>query len=135
MKRYLLDACALIAFLSNEQGADTVANLLKQQSAEVYLAAINLYEVCYDAVRTTGDRQAAAEVLQAVRQLPIVVVWELCDELIVAAARFKTSYRVSLADSIALGMADVIGATLVSSDHHEFEPLVQDKVLDVLWFR
>lgn len=134
MKRYLLDACALIAFLNNEQGAEAVEALLKQ-SADIYMSAVNLYEVCYDAVRTTGDRQAATDVLRAVRQLPIIIVWELHDELMIAAAWFKTSYRVSLADSIALGMADVLSATLVSSDHHEFEPVVQDKALDVLWFR
>ena len=69
------------------------------------------------------------------RQLPIVVVWEVSEELIQAAARFKIRYKISLADSFALGLADVMDAVIVSADHHELEPIEQAGEVSVLWFR
>ena len=48
-----LDACALIAFLNGEPGADVVEDALATV-ASVEIASINLLEVAYDAVRKTG---------------------------------------------------------------------------------
>jgi len=62
-------------------------------------------------------------------------VWEVNDELLQAAARFKTRYKISLADSFALGLADVLDAVIVSADHHEFEPVEQAGEVTVMWFR
>jgi hypothetical protein len=42
------------------------------------------------------------------------------------AGGFKATYRVSLADSVALGLAQQHNAHLVSSDHHEFDPINRD---------
>ena len=42
-----------------------------------------------------------------------------------AVGRLKAVYRrVSLADCCALALANKLGATLVSADRHEFEPLL-----------
>ena len=54
MKRHVLDACALIAYFNDEDGAAVVEDLLSRNS-EVFMSAINLYEVCYDAARTSGS--------------------------------------------------------------------------------
>jgi len=98
MKRYVLDACALIAYFNDEEGAAVVEKLLSSNK-EIFISVINLYEVCYDAARTSGNERSVAEILETVRQLPIVVVWEVNDELLQAAARFKIRYKISLADS------------------------------------
>jgi predicted nucleic acid-binding protein len=52
-----------------------------------------------------------------------------------AATRFKTRYKISLADSFALGLADVLDADIVSADHHEFEPVEKAGENSVVWFR
>ena len=47
---YCLDACALIAYIKNEAGADIVENVLDQAAAGeavVYISAVNLSEVIY----------------------------------------------------------------------------------------
>lgn len=53
----VLDACALIAFLNNEDGAGVVADAL-QEVPLVKMAAVNVLEVAYDAVRQTGQKEA-----------------------------------------------------------------------------
>jgi len=134
MKRYVLDACALIAYLNDEDGAAVIEDLFSSNK-EIFMSVVNLYEVCYDAARTSDNEHAVVEILETVRQLPIVVVWEINDELLKAAARFKVRYRISLADSFALGLADVLEAVVVSADHHELEPVAQVGEVSVLWFR
>lgn len=134
MKRYILDACALISYLNDEDGAAFIEELFVS-GKEIFMSVINLYEVCYDAARTSGQNRMVAELLQTVRQLPIVVVWEIDGVLLQAAAKFKVNYRISLADSFVLGLADVMEAVVVSADHHEFEPIKQSGEVEVLWFR
>jgi uncharacterized protein with PIN domain len=61
MKQYILDACALMALLQNEPGADKVAaviNAAHSGKATVTINTINLLEVYYDAYRTHGKEQA-----------------------------------------------------------------------------
>jgi PIN domain nuclease of toxin-antitoxin system len=45
---YILDACALIAFLNEEPGQEIVADLLKKAQkgeAAIYMSIVNLIEV------------------------------------------------------------------------------------------
>ncbi|HPI15709.1 MAG TPA: hypothetical protein PL135_13975 [Spirochaetota bacterium] len=51
MKSYVLDACAVIAFILDEEGADKVENLLSLSSrgkCALYLNKINLLEIYYN---------------------------------------------------------------------------------------
>ena len=48
---------------------------------------------------------------------------------------FKINYKISVADSIALGLARTSQATLVSGDHHEFDIIDNAKELNFLWIR
>lgn len=134
MKRHVLDACALIAYLNDEEGAAAIEELLASKK-EIFMSVVNLYEVCYDAARTSGNEHSVVEILEIMKQLPIVVVWEINEELLQAAARFKTRYKISLADSFALGLTDILDAVMVSADHHEFEPVEQAGDVSVCWFR
>ena len=130
----VFDACALIAFLNDEPGADFVAEVL-QVVAVVEMAAINLLEIAYDAVRRTGQSHAARDVLETVRQLPISIRWDIDDEVVEIAARFKARFRISLADSVALAVAVVCDAPLVTCDHHEFDAIESAGITRFLWIR
>ena len=134
MKRHVLDACALIAYFNDEDGANVIEEILSTNK-EIFMSVVNLYEVCYDAARTTADESSVLEILEMVKQLPIVIIWEINEELLQAATRFKVRYKISLADSFALGLADILDAKVVSADHHEFEPVEKAGEISVLWFR
>lgn len=134
---YVLDACALIAFLRNEAGADIVSGFLyaaHAHKADVYMNAINLLEVYYDIYRTTSKAKADEE-LRMIKKLPISIQSEITEDVFNEAGRLKASYRISLADSIALAQASSVNGKLLTADHHEFD-ILQDKVkIDFVWIR
>jgi predicted nucleic acid-binding protein len=130
----VLDACALIAFLNDEPGAEIVAAML-EDSISVEMSAINLLEIAYDAVRSSGGSEAITEILDAVNQLPIKIHWHMNEEVFRHAAEYKSSYRISLADAIALALAKSLNAPVASSDHHEFDLLDSKGLARFIWIR
>jgi predicted nucleic acid-binding protein len=133
-KTLVLDACALIAYFNDELGAEIVHDSLSGNS-EVFVAAVNVYEVVYDAYRTTGGETSAKKVLDVMNQLRCSIVWDLSPELMLEAAKFKHAYKVSLADSIALGLSKRLQARLVTCDHHEFDEIDTAEGAEFLWIR
>ena len=130
----VLDACALIAFLNDEPGADVVAAAL-QAVPVVEMAAINLLEIAYDAVRRSGQPDSARDVLETVRHLSISIRRDIDDDVLEMAAHFKARFRISLADSVALAVAVVCDAPLVTCDHHEFDAIEAAGITRFLWIR
>ncbi|MCL2173322.1 MAG: PIN domain-containing protein [Candidatus Bathyarchaeota archaeon] len=134
---YVMDACALIAFLRDEQGTEAVTAVLKyakQGKAEICMNSINLLEVYYDIYRNLGKTKADEELFM-IKELPIMIQSELTDRVFSEAGRFKASYRVSLADSIALAEASVSGGELLTADHHEFDVIEKQEEIKFHWIR
>jgi len=74
MKTYVLDACAMLAVLSDEPGAEVIEEIYERANfGEIVLTMnkINLLEVYYDLIRSYG-KSRANEVISEIRQLPIV---------------------------------------------------------------
>ncbi|MCB1132265.1 MAG: PIN domain-containing protein [Verrucomicrobiae bacterium] len=130
----VLDTCALIAFLNDEPGAERVAAILEDVPS-VEMSAINLLEIAYDSIRRSGDPHAASDLLDAIHQLPIKIHWRIDNEVFQHAARFKASFRISLADAFALALAHTLNAAVATSDHHEFDPLESSGTTRFIWIR
>jgi PIN domain nuclease of toxin-antitoxin system len=132
---HVLDACAMIAYLRDEPGADVVAGLLADQSHRCYAHAMNLCEVFYDFIRAANIRTARS----AVRDLTSVGVRSRHDmgiQLWQDAGRLKGDIRrVSLADCFAIALAAKLEAVVVTSDHHEFDPLAANGICRVEFIR
>jgi PIN domain nuclease of toxin-antitoxin system len=80
---YVLDACALIAFLSDEVGAGVVESVLRQASQEtikVSMHKLNLLEVYYGDYRAHG-KTAADGIVGMVEKLPIVIISDMADSV------------------------------------------------------
>jgi predicted nucleic acid-binding protein len=90
--------------------------------------------VYYDRLRSKGIEQADI-FLELVHFSPIKIVDMVSMPVIHEVARFKTSYKVSLADSFALATASCLSGTLVTSDHHELEQVEQQESIPFLWIR
>jgi PIN domain nuclease of toxin-antitoxin system len=131
---YVLDACALIAYLRDEPGGDRVEEILLS-GHPVRISAVNLLEVCYDAERRSANPAGALEVLNKTSQLNIEVFWELAPEQLLAASSFKAAGRISLADAIALALAKYFNAPLVTADHHEMDPIEKAGLATFEWLR
>ena len=137
MIKYVLDACALLAFVYKEPGADIVKSVLDRTddgNAEVYMNKLNLFEVYYNIMRDEGLNHATV-FYNMISKLPIIVINGFSDEVFYEAACLKAKYKMSLADSIALGEASVMGATILTSDHHEFDEVESNEEITFLWIR
>ena len=98
-ERYVLDACALIAYLNDEIGAKVVEDLVAlalQERVQLYVAAVNVYELFYDCLKR--DAATAFQLVDDIYSLPLTVVEVLDRALMQRAGGFKVAYRISLAN-------------------------------------
>ena len=134
---YIIDACALIALINREPGYEVVRELLKKAEAgsvNVYMHIVNLCEVYYDCLRSSGTKIADA-LLKTIESMPLTIVDRIDVTLLKETGKIKASEKVSLADAFAVGLAVTLHAQLVTSDHHEFELLETKGIVRILWFR
>ena len=131
MKRYVLDAYALMAYAEGEDGGKTVAELLKKSldgNANIFLCVINWGEMYYISLREGGiDR---AELYKnTLSKYPITII-EANKELTLQAAKYKAFHKMSYADAFAAGLAKLRKAELVTGDK-EFKSLNGE--IKIMW--
>jgi uncharacterized protein with PIN domain len=121
---YVFDACAVIALLDDEPGAEAVEALLEAEN-RCLIHFLNVCEVYYHVYRRAGkERAAKLEVI--LRSYGFELVDALLPVLWQEASELKAEWRrVSLADCFALALAVREKATLVTSDRHEMEPVAE----------
>lgn len=112
-----------------------VEELLRDGNHRCVVHAINVCEVYYDLYRRDGE-----EIADGVEEILEGYGFELDDEmpssLWRAAGKLKGKWaRVSLADCFALARAMRDAATLVSSDHHELDPIAKAQVCPIRFIR
>jgi predicted nucleic acid-binding protein len=133
--QYLIDACAFISFLDEEEGADMVAELFEKANsdeAEVFMSCIQLLEIYYDRGRAK-NWDYAESVFKSLANSRVKIVYTFSPQTLLYAGKLKVAYSISLADSIACAVAKELTATLVTSDHSELEPLAQQESISCLW--
>ena len=137
MSHYILDACALLALLRNEPGADKVAsaiNAANNSEAGIIMHKANLLEVYYDLYRSFGKEKSDL-ILSEIKKRPIEINADITDEIFAEAGRLKASYKISFADSIALSQAIVLGRELLTADHHELDIVEKNEKIRFHWIR
>jgi predicted nucleic acid-binding protein len=135
---YLLDACAVLAFLKKEEGADVVMGLIdRAESGEISLCmnAVNLIEVYYDRIRMDGFDQADAIINDIYNLFPVSIIESIDSAIVREAARLKAQGKMSFADTILVATARCTGAVIVTCDHVELEPVERQEHIPFLWIR
>ena len=122
---FVLDACAVLALLRKEPGCLKVRDLLADGGNECLIHAVNLCEVYYDCLRSYGE-ESAEQMLGGVLAAGLVLRDDMDVHFWKGAGKLKAAGRISLADTFAVMLAARDGATLVTSDHHEFDPLLKE---------
>jgi len=130
-RRYVLDACALLAFLQDEPGAQMIEDLLVADDTEVFVSAINLGEVFYVIHRSFGEA-AATEVETRLLETPKVRVLEASWARVRSAAKLKAGGGISFADCFGAALANEMDAILVTSDA-DFRQLESDGRTRIAW--
>ena len=118
MRRYVLDANALIGFF---EGREATSGKVRQMLSEslrleipLLMSAVNWSEVFYIAWRQHGEAKARA-VETSLRRLPIDVIPADLDRATRAGA-IKQKHNLGYADSFAAELAMERGAWLVTAD-------------------
>jgi PIN domain nuclease of toxin-antitoxin system len=137
--KYVLDACALLAFLNKEEGWEKVRELLIEAAdagdTQVCMNSVNLLEVYYDRLRL-DDAFKRDEFLMCAFESPIQIIDTFPRPLLDEAARIKAFYRrISLADAIGLATASCTGGVFVTADHHELDAVNMREAVRFLWIR
>jgi predicted nucleic acid-binding protein len=133
---YLLDACALIAYLSEEKGegyeaVNELLNRAKDGEISLDMNILNMTEVYYNYIRETGI-ETANEIMQPVSYFPIAIIRTITDEIYNEAAKFKANYSLSFADCFLCATAKSLTATIVTKDS-EIRAVERAENLSVLW--
>jgi predicted nucleic acid-binding protein len=133
---HILDACALIAWLKNEDGADIVDGLLdKAETGEIdlFISVVNLVEINYGFISDVGaDR--AKEIMRTIKETAVKITG-INDSIFQETSLFKAKYNLSLADAFGLGTAAAYGGTFVTCDHHELDKIEPALNVPFLWIR
>lgn len=124
LRRYVLDANALIGFFEGRAGvADKVRHLMGEalhQDVPLLMSAINWGDVFYLAWRHHGESKAH-ETDSTMQQMPITVIG-VDRERAMRAAALKQKHALGYADAFAAELAIERGARLVTADS-EFSKL------------
>jgi uncharacterized protein with PIN domain len=132
---FVFDACALIAILGDEPGAEVVEDLLQETANRCLLHAVNACEVYYDLCRR-GNTQDADTLETLFAEYGLELFEAMPSDLWRLAGKIKADWRrVSLADCFALALTIREGGTLVTSDHHELDPIAMAGVCPIRFIR
>jgi PIN domain nuclease of toxin-antitoxin system len=139
MTHYVLDACALVALLKGENGAEAVDHLFQQavqSNAALFMSIVNLLEVYYGFVSDIGLTETR-NMMNIIQYTPLVIIDTISQQVYHEAARLKGTYhRLSLADAVGVATAIELSGVFVTADHHELEVIEnKETTLNFFWFR
>ena len=115
--KYVLDTSALFCLKDNEEGSNTVEEILEKagrKQCDVLISFITLMEYYYICLMRYGDDIARQAYLQ-VSLLPIKAI-ESNEALRITAAQLKANYPISLADAWIAATAVNYAAVLIHKD-------------------
>jgi len=136
-ENFVLDSCAVIAYINGEQGCDIVQRILMNGeigNASISMHKLNLLEVYYDTMRSSGEANAQ-DIVDMINESPVEVISYISDAVFKEAGRLKVAYKMSLADSVALAEAFTRNAAIVTADHHEFDIIERSEPIAFQWIR
>ena len=135
---YVLDASAMIAYLRGEAGADVVETALIEAlinpATQCVAHSINLCEVYDDFYRAGGEPAAKG----AIADLEAADVMERADfdqAFWQDAGKLKARGGISLDGCFAIALTNRPGGTLLTSDHHEMDPIAAAGICPVTFIR
>ena len=129
--KYLLDTSAVLTFLEDEDGAERIETLLRQE--EILLPYLVLLETYYITLQEQPE-DVADKRYALLKQLPATILWDVDEPTLLTAGRLKAHHRLSLTDAIIAAFAQRQGAILVHKDP-ELEALTEFVEQEVLPYK
>ena len=95
--KYLLDTSAVLTLLEDEEGAERVETLLRNE--EILLPFLVLLETHYITLQEQTE-DVADQRYALLKQLPVTFLSNIDEPTLLTAARLKARFRISLADAL-----------------------------------
>ena len=131
---YVLDACAMLAYLRNEAGATVVENALLDVNSQCVAHAINLCEVYYIFHRDGGEGVADSAVAD-LKSVGVVEHNDFDEVFWKEVGKLKAGGGISIPDCFAVTLSKRLGGTVLTSDHKEFDPVAAAGICAVTFIR
>jgi predicted nucleic acid-binding protein len=128
---FLLDTSAMLTFIEDEAGAERVEQVLQQ--GNVWLPWLVLLETYYITKQEKGQTEADHR-YALMKQLPVTILWQMDEPVLLTAGRIKAQHRLSLADAIIAAFTIQHEAKLLHKDP-EFEALADQLFLEALPYK
>lgn len=130
---YVLDACAMIAYLRGEPGDEVLAALMADPTNTFAAHYVNMAEVYYHFLREAGEQAAESAVEPFERGLDVRsdgdgAFWR-------DVARLKAPGGIALADCFCVALARRLGGSVVTTDRKELVALQAAGVCPVVFLR
>jgi predicted nucleic acid-binding protein len=109
----LVDSSGWLEYFGQGNNAEEFAPIL-QNSAELIVSAINLYEVFKRVAAQRGEEEG----LQAVAFMKTAEIIDVDQEIALQAAVLSTQHHLAMADSLILATAQQFNALLWTQDEH-----------------
>lgn len=123
----------MLAYLRGEDGAEIVETALRD-SGPCLAHAANVCEVYYDFLRDLGEAPAQSAVSD-LQSMGLTVREDMDQEFWQQIGAYKAANRVSFADCFALALANRCEDVILTSDHHEFDSLVERDICQINFIR
>jgi predicted nucleic acid-binding protein len=134
---FILDACALIALLAGEHGAQNVKKLIQDAIEEkiiIKMNQINLLEVYYHLCNIYNQKEAD-KAIKKLKEFPIEIIVGLDEKVFNEAGRIKSKYKIPLGDSIVVAECIIGNGILVTSDYKDLAKFEKSENIKIEWFR
>ncbi len=129
----VFDACAVLAYLNDEEGADKVEAYVLDPQRPCVIHALKAFEVHYLTARTSGP-QVADDAIRDIKDAGVLILEDLDEVFWKDAAGYKSRGRLSPPDTFAIAMAKRLGGEVVTCDK-DFEAVQQSGICNVTFFR
>jgi PIN domain nuclease of toxin-antitoxin system len=130
---FVYDSSALIALVRDEKGAEAVEKLLLEPGLH-YIHAVNACEVYYYFLRH-ANQPFADEVIEDFLKMNLKIQEELSTVMWQSAGLYKHQFKIPLGDAFAIALAQHLKATVVTTDHPDFERVRKAKLCRVEFVR
>ena len=131
---YVLDACAMLAYLRNEVGANVVESALLDTNSQCLAHAINLCEVYYIFHRDSGESDADGAV-QDLKSVGVIERNDFDEAFWKEVGKLKAGGGISIPDCFAITLSKRVGGTVLTSDHKEFDPVAAAGICSITFIR
>jgi predicted nucleic acid-binding protein len=126
MKKYVFDTSALLTYIENEEGIETVESLLMKalnEENKIFISTVTMVEVFYISMQEQG-RTVAEERLSLIETLPLIQE-SLMPNITKIIGEMKAVRSMSFADCCIAGLSKSKKAILVHKDP-EFEQIADE---------